>query len=227
LPSSFRSCQALTFYPALAYGLDNNRIRRVNFIGARYRGLSGVVYRIKFACGRSKQIRHNTWGTGLGKIADLKFHGSKIEPQTPMSNGKRNEQSQSVSQYSLQHCVRVYQARFSAAQPKRRRQTVEAPYMPLSEYDSKEALRVAADWLTASELPGSAAALEGIADTIPLVMMGMVELNDLDDLAAIVEKHGRAVHDAATPEDVQRAQLKEAVKAAFDHVRPVRRDAVR
>ena len=31
--------------------------------------------------------------------------------------------------------------------------------MPLSEYDSKEALRVAADWLTASELPGSAAAL--------------------------------------------------------------------
>jgi hypothetical protein len=55
--------------------------------------------------------------------------------------------------------------------------------MPLSEYDSKEALRVAADWLTASELPGSAAALEGIADTIPLVMMGLVELNDLDDLA--------------------------------------------
>lgn len=77
--------------------------------------------------------------------------------------------------------------------------------MPLSEYDSKEALRIAADWLKASELPGSAAALEGIADTIPLVMMGMVELNDLDDLAAIVEKHGRAVHDAAAPEDMQRA----------------------
>jgi hypothetical protein len=99
--------------------------------------------------------------------------------------------------------------------------------MPLTEYESKEALRVAADWLTASELPGSAAALEGIADTIPLVMMGMVQLNDLDDLAAIVEKHGRAVHDAATPEDVRRAQLKEAVKAAFDHVRPIRRDAAR
>jgi hypothetical protein len=33
----------------------------------------------------------------------------------------------------------------------------------------------------------------------------------LDDLAAIVEEHGRAVHDAATPEDVQRAQIKEAV----------------
>ncbi len=99
--------------------------------------------------------------------------------------------------------------------------------MPFSEYDSKEALRQAADWLTASELPGRAAALEGIADTIPLVMMGMVEFNDLDDLAAIVEKHGRAVHDAAKPEDVQRAQLKEAVKAAFDYVRPFRRDAVR
>ncbi len=98
--------------------------------------------------------------------------------------------------------------------------------MPLSEYDSKEALRQAADWLTASELPGKAAALEGIADTIPLVMMGMVELNDLDDLAAIVEKHGRAVHDPAVPQDVQRAQLKEAVKTAFDHVRPLRRDAV-
>ena len=40
--------------------------------------------------------------------------------------------------------------------------------MPLSEYDSKEALRIAADWLKASEVPGSAAALEGIADTIGL-----------------------------------------------------------
>jgi hypothetical protein len=37
-------------------------------------------------------------------------------------------------------------------------------------------------------------------------MMGLVELNDLDDLAAIVEKHGRTVHDAATPPDVQRFQ---------------------
>jgi hypothetical protein len=44
--------------------------------------------------------------------------------------------------------------------------------MPLSEYDAKEALRAATDWLVASELPGSAAAREGIADTIPLVMMG-------------------------------------------------------
>ena len=77
--------------------------------------------------------------------------------------------------------------------------------MPLSEYDAKEALRAATDWLVASELPGSAAAREGIADAIPLVMMGMVEPDDLDDLAAIVEKHGRAVHDAGTPQDVQRA----------------------
>ena len=98
--------------------------------------------------------------------------------------------------------------------------------MPLSEYDSKEALRAAADWLGASELPGSAAAREGIADTIPLVMMGLIEPDNLDDLAAIVEGHA-PVHDAATPEDVQRAQVKEAVKAAFDYVRSLRRDAVR
>ena len=99
--------------------------------------------------------------------------------------------------------------------------------MPLSEHDTKEALRAATDWLAASELPGSAAAREGIADTIPLVMMGLVEPADLDDLAAIVEEHGRAVHDAATPQDAQRAQLKEAVKAAFDYARSLRRDAVR
>jgi hypothetical protein len=97
--------------------------------------------------------------------------------------------------------------------------------MPLSEHDTKEALRAATDWLQASELPGSAAAREGIADTIPLVMMGLLEPDDLDDLAAIVEKHGRAVHDAATPEEVHSAQLKEAVKAAFDYVRSLRRDA--
>ncbi len=97
--------------------------------------------------------------------------------------------------------------------------------MPLSEYDAKEALRDATDWLVASALHGSAAAWEGIAGTIPLVMMGLVELEDLDDLAAMVEQHGRSVHDAATPEDVQRAQLNEAVKAAFDYVRSLRRDA--
>jgi hypothetical protein len=58
-------------------------------------------------------------------------------------------------------------------------------------------------------------------------MMGLVEPDDLDDLAAIVEEHGRAVHDAGTREDVQRAQLKEAVTAAFDYVRSLRRDAAR
>ena len=99
--------------------------------------------------------------------------------------------------------------------------------MPLSEYDTKEALRAATDWLAASELPGSAAAREGIADTIPLVMMGLVEPDDLDDRAAIVDVHCRAVHDAATPQDVQRAQLKEAVKAAFDYVHSLRHDAAR
>jgi hypothetical protein len=99
--------------------------------------------------------------------------------------------------------------------------------MPLSEYDAKEALRAAADWLGASDLPGSAAAREGIADTIPLVMMGLVEPKDLDELAAIVEEHGRAVRDVATLEDVQRAQLEEAVKAAFDYVRSLRPDAAR
>src|SRR5437588_12507607 len=97
--------------------------------------------------------------------------------------------------------------------------------MPLSEYDTKEALRAATDWLVASELPGSAAAREGVADTIPLVMMGLVEPDDLDDLAAIVEEHGRAVHDAATSEDVQRGQLKAAVHDAFGYGRRLRGDA--
>jgi hypothetical protein len=87
--------------------------------------------------------------------------------------------------------------------------------MPLSEYDERSSAgchRLARSIGTSRQRR----AREGIADTIPLVMMGMVEPNDLDDLAEIVEERGRAVHDAATPEDVQRAQLKEAVKAAFD-----------
>ncbi len=58
-------------------------------------------------------------------------------------------------------------------------------------------------------------------------MLGVVEPDDLDDLAAIVEEHGRAVYDCVTPEDVQYAQLKEAVKAAFDYVRSLRRGAAR
>ena len=78
--------------------------------------------------------------------------------------------------------------------------------MPLSEYESKEALRVAADCPVASGLPGSAAAREGIGDTIP-------PANDLDDLAAVIEEHRRACRyargRAARP-------TKEAVKATFD-----------
>lgn len=99
--------------------------------------------------------------------------------------------------------------------------------MPLSDHETKEALRAAADWLGESELPGSAAAREGIADIIPLLLIGAVEPDDLDALAAIVEERGRAAHDAATPQDLQDAQLKEAVTAAFDHVRSLRRDAAR
>src|SRR5262249_60809990 len=96
--------------------------------------------------------------------------------------------------------------------------------MPLSEYDTKEALRAATDWLVGSELPGSAAAREGIADTVSLVMMGLVEPDDLDDLAAIGEKHGRAGHHAAKPGGGQRAQPKEAVKAEFRSLRALRVD---
>src|SRR6516165_9733151 len=53
-PSSARSYQALTFYPALTYGVDGDRIDSANFriIGVGNRGLSGIVYRIKVACGR-------------------------------------------------------------------------------------------------------------------------------------------------------------------------------
>jgi hypothetical protein len=56
-------------------------------------------------------------------------------------------------------------------------------------------------------------------------MMGMVEPDDLEDTAAIVDEHGRAVNDAATPEDAQLAQLKETVKAAFDYMPALRCDA--
>jgi hypothetical protein len=132
-----------------------------------------------------------------------------------------------VPQFSLEHCVRLYKR---GSRPRRRKADAKhgavTHAMPFSEHDSKEALRAAADWLVASELPGSAAPREGIADTIPLVMMGMVEPDDLDDLAAIVEEHGRAAHDATTRRTCS-AQLKLAVKAAFDYVRSLRRDAAR
>jgi hypothetical protein len=87
-PSAVRSYQALTFYPALAYGVDNNRIGSANFVGVNNRGLSGIVYRIKVACGRGKQSRHSAWDGRFGKIADPKFHARKIKRQRPTSNNK-------------------------------------------------------------------------------------------------------------------------------------------
>jgi hypothetical protein len=87
-PSAVRSYQALTFYPALAYGVDNNRIGSANFVGVNNRGLSGIVYRIKVACGRGKQSRHSAWDGRFGKIADPKFHARKIKRQRPTSNDK-------------------------------------------------------------------------------------------------------------------------------------------
>jgi hypothetical protein len=91
-PSFARSNQTLTFYPALAYGVDTDRLSRVNFIRVGNRGPSGIVYRIKVACGRSKQSRHNTWGGLFGKIADPKFHARK---QTPVSKEKSSAMNSS------------------------------------------------------------------------------------------------------------------------------------
>lgn len=91
--------------------------------------------------------------------------------------------------------------------------------MALDELRIKEALRMAADWLTAADPPGAAAAREGIANVIPLVIMGEVSPADIDDLAAIVEKHGQDAIEPGTALEVHRARLKEAVKAAFDQVK--------
>ena len=76
LPSTFRFFQALPFYPALAYGLNNDGIDGANFriIGIGNRRLSGFVYGVEVARGLSKQNRHNAWGGRLGKIADPEFH---------------------------------------------------------------------------------------------------------------------------------------------------------
>jgi hypothetical protein len=91
--------------------------------------------------------------------------------------------------------------------------------MPLSELESKEALRAATDWLVVSDLPGSFAAREGIASVIPLIMMGEIVPGDLDELASIVEQNGREAHDPSVPLETHLAQLKEAVRAAFDAVK--------
>jgi hypothetical protein len=94
--------------------------------------------------------------------------------------------------------------------------------MPLTEFEAKEALRVATDWLAASSVPGVADAQEGIANTIPLIMMGTVVLQDLDELAALVEESSQT---PGEPDGVRRVQVKEAVTAAFDHVRSLSSDS--
>ncbi|MGH7714635.1 MAG: hypothetical protein ACREML_01445 [Vulcanimicrobiaceae bacterium] len=87
--------------------------------------------------------------------------------------------------------------------------------MALRELETKEALRIAADWLFVSDLPGAPAAREGIANVIPLVMMGEITPRDFDDLAAIVEDQGQSMRqEGVTPE-----QLQAAVKAAFEQVK--------
>ena len=44
-------------------------IGSANFIGVGNRGLSGIVYRIKVACRRSKQSGHGAWRGRFSKIA--------------------------------------------------------------------------------------------------------------------------------------------------------------
>ena len=94
--------------------------------------------------------------------------------------------------------------------------------MPLTEFEAKEALRAAIDWLATASVPGAADAQEGIANTIPLIMMGTVSPQDLDELAALVEESSGT---PGEPDGVRRVQLKEAVTAAFDHVRSLSSDA--
>ena len=97
--------------------------------------------------------------------------------------------------------------------------------MPLNEYESKEALRVATDWLVQFDPPGAADAREGIANVIPLVMMGAVTLTDLDELAALVEENSLEAREPDVTPDAHRAQVQAAVSGAFAHVRAASRDA--
>jgi hypothetical protein len=91
--------------------------------------------------------------------------------------------------------------------------------MPLTELKAREALRVAADWLTVSDLPGSQAAREGIAVVIPLIAMGVIAPGDLDELASLVEENGLEARDPAVAPETHRSQVHEAVQAAFEHAR--------
>src|SRR5215469_4011783 len=87
--------------------------------------------------------------------------------------------------------------------------------MPLSESEVKEALRIVTDWLSASELPGSAAAREGVADTIPLVMMGLVEAAGAVGVGAPLQPHVRALSGADRPQELQASGIYEPVRASF------------
>ncbi len=91
--------------------------------------------------------------------------------------------------------------------------------MPLTELESKEALRAATDWLVMSDPPGGFAAREGISAVIPLVMMGALVPRDLDDLASIVEQNGDQTPARDVSPEEHRAQLGAAVRAAFAHVK--------
>jgi len=113
-PSVVRSCQALALYPALADGIDNDRIGRANFIGVGYRGFSGIVHRFKVACGRGQQDWSNAWGGRFGKIADPKFHASKIKRQSSISKAnlcgnscRRHTAAMGLTSPQLRRCSRV------------------------------------------------------------------------------------------------------------------------
>jgi hypothetical protein len=86
--------------------------------------------------------------------------------------------------------------------------------VPLSELQMKETLRVATDWLVTSDLPGSPAAREGIADVIGLMMMDAVDATDVDGLASLVIEHGDRARGG-----VSHDELRHAVEAAFAHVK--------
>jgi hypothetical protein len=89
-PSAGLSYQALTFYPALTYGVYADRIHRailglLDFGNGR---LSGIIYRIEVASVLRKQGRHNARGVRFGKIADTEFHAHKIRRQPLIGNSR-------------------------------------------------------------------------------------------------------------------------------------------
>jgi len=89
-PSAGLSYQALTFYPALTYGVYADRIHRaiLGLLDFGNGGLSSIIYRIKVASVLSKQGRHNARGVRFGKIADTEFHARKIKRQPLIGNSR-------------------------------------------------------------------------------------------------------------------------------------------